>query len=193
VDEAHAVGIYGSRGTGLVEETGTEEAVFTTVNTAGKALGLAGAFVAGPEWAIDYITQRARPFIFSTAPLPPVAAALDASLTLIESEPARRKRLLEQSAFLRDLLAGAGIDTGRSQSQIIPILLGENERACSVADELQKEGFDVRAIRPPSVPEGTARLRVSVNVGLEENILRRFASAVERILSRLAPCPAVFS
>ena len=85
VDEAHAVGIYGSRGSGLVEQTGIEDSVFLSVNTAGKALGVAGAFVAGPAWAIDYLIQRARPFIFSTAPPPAIAAALDASLTVIEA------------------------------------------------------------------------------------------------------------
>src|SRR5262245_31268635 len=156
VDEAHAVGIYGSRGSGLVEETGTEAVVFLTVNTAGKALGVAGAFVAGPDWAIDYLIQRARPFIFSTAPPPALAAALETSLALVQLEPERQKRLLGNSALLRELLAGAGIHTGRSCSQIIPVILGDNDRACDAAATLQKEGFDVRAIRPPTVPAGTA-------------------------------------
>ena len=83
VDEAHAVGIYGARGSGLVEELGIERDVFVSINTAGKALGVAGAFVAGPAWAIDYLVQRARPFIFSTAPPPAVAAALEASLAIV--------------------------------------------------------------------------------------------------------------
>lgn len=191
VDEAHAVGIYGDRGSGFVEQTGTEDAVFVTVNTAGKALGVAGAFAAGPGWAVDYLIQRARPFIFSTAPPPPVAAAIDASLTVIQNEPERRQRLLKNSALLRMLLAETGIDSGPSSSQIIPIVLVENERACNVAAELQREGFDVRAIRPPSVPVGTARLRVSVNAELEQSTLRRFASAVGRIFSRIGPCSAV--
>ena len=136
------------------------------------------AFVAGPGWAIDYLIQHARPFVFSTAPPPPIAAALDASITVIQQEPERRHRLMKHSALLRNLLTEAGIDVGRSNSQIIPIVLGENERACKIAAELQQEGFDVRAIRPPSVPSGTARLRVSVNAGLEESTIRRFARAV---------------
>jgi 8-amino-7-oxononanoate synthase len=187
-DEAHAVGVYGARGSGMVEQTGVDDAVFITINTAGKALGVGGAFVAGPGWAVDYLIQRARAFIFSTAPPPPVAAALDASLTIIDSEPERRQRVIESSALLRRLLIEAGIDVGRSDSQIIPIILGDNDRACTVAAGLQQDGFDVRAIRPPSVPQGTARLRVSVNANLDEPTLVRFARAV-----KVAPCSAVSS
>jgi 8-amino-7-oxononanoate synthase len=183
VDEAHAVGIYGKRGSGFVEQTGTEDGVFLTVNTAGKALGVSGAFVAGPEWAIDFLIQRARPFIFSTAPPPPVAAALEASLDVIRDEPGRRLQLMAKSDLLRRLLAGAGLDIPPSNSQIIPVVLGDNQRACHVAEELQREGFDVRALRPPTVPVGTARLRVTVNVGLEESTLRRFASALGKVCS----------
>jgi 8-amino-7-oxononanoate synthase len=166
VDEAHAVGIYGERGQGLGED------VFVSVNTAGKSLGVAGAFVAGREWAIELLAQRARPFIFSTAPPPAVAAALDASLDLIESEPQRRERLLELVSYTRRRL---GVAEG---SQIVPIVLGSNERAMAVAEALQHEGFDVRAIRPPTVLEGTARLRISINVNLSERIIDSFVDAL---------------
>jgi 8-amino-7-oxononanoate synthase len=191
VDEAHAVGIYGKQGSGLVEQTGTAESVFITVNTAGKAMGVAGAFVAGPSWAIDYLIQRARPFIFSTAPPPCVAAALDASMTVIQREPERRERLLKHSALLRGLLGELGIQTGSSHSQIISVVLEDNDRASSVAENLQREGFDVRAIRPPTVPPGTARLRVSVNSTLEESALQRFARALERVLREGISCSVV--
>jgi len=183
VDEAHAVGIYGKRGSGFVEHTATEDAVFLTINTAGKALGVAGAFVAGPAWAIDFLIQRARPFIFSTAPPPSVAAALEASMDVIRDEPERRLQLLETSDLLRRLLAEAGLDIPPSNSQIIPVILGDNRRASLAAEELQREGFDVRALRPPTVPAGTARLRVTVNVALEESTLRRFASALGKVCS----------
>ncbi len=102
VDEAHAVGIYGARGSGLIEESGIDENVFVSINPVGKALGVSGAFVAGPEWAIEYLAQRARPFIFSTAPPPSIAAALDASLDLIEAEPERRACLRSRARFLRE-------------------------------------------------------------------------------------------
>jgi 8-amino-7-oxononanoate synthase len=190
VDEAHAAGIYGGTGSGCVEQTGTQDGVFMTVNTAGKALGAAGAFVAGPGWAVDYLIQTARPFIFSTAPPPALAAALDASLQLAGSDAGRRRRVLERSALLRGLLAEAGIDTGDSGSQIIPVILGESERAAAVAAELQQQGFDVRALRPPSVPPGTARLRISVNSELEEGTLREFVRSLIPILERSGVSPA---
>ena len=181
VDEAHAVGVYGLRGSGWIEGTGCAGGVFLSVDTAGKALGASGAFVSGPSWAVDYLIQRARPFMFSTAPLPSIAAALEISISLLEDEPERRQRLESLSAGLRASLAERGVNIGRSTSQIIPIILGDNERAKAIAVELQQEGFDVRAIRPPAVPPGTARLRVSVNANLTEEILKRFADAVQRV------------
>jgi len=165
VDEAHAVGVYGG-GRGLAGDA------FLTINTAGKALGVSGAFVAGTSDAIEYLIQRARPFIFSTAPPPAVAAALEASLEVIANESERRERLLARARYLRERLGLAG------DSPIIPIIIGENERAVAVARELQAAGFDVRAIRPPTVPPGTARLRVTVNQGLSEEVLDRFVEAL---------------
>jgi len=176
VDEAHAVGIYGERGSGLIEALGIASDVFVSINTAGKALGVGGAFVAGSENAIVYLIQRGRPFIFSTAPPPAMAAALEASLEVIEKEPERRGRLLARSAQLRARLGLPGT------SQIIPVILGENGLALTVAQALVADGFDVRAIRPPTVPEGTARLRISVNQGLSKIALDRFADALDAAL-----------
>src|SRR5579863_872455 len=172
VDEAHAVGIYGERGSGLIEARGVADDVFVSINTAGKALGVSGAFVAGSADAIEYLIQRARPFIFSTAPPPAIAAALAASLEVIADEPERRERLLARARYLRERLGLTG------DSPIIPIIIGENERAVAVARELQAAGFDVRAIRPPTVPVGTARLRITVNQGLSEEVLDRFAAVL---------------
>jgi 8-amino-7-oxononanoate synthase len=169
VDEAHAVGIYGERGSGLLE---TSHEPFLSINTAGKALGVSGAFVTGPEWAIEALVQRARPFIFSTAPPPAVAAAIEAALDIIAAEPERRTRLLARAAYLRERLGVPGA------SQIIPVVLGSNERAVEAANELQRLGFDVRAIRPPTVAPGTARLRISVNANLSEEVLDRFSACV---------------
>lgn len=170
VDEAHAVGLYGDRGQGLVGGDG----VFVSVNPAGKALGVGGAFVAGPSWAIEYLEQRARPFIFSTAAPPAIAAALDASLDVIAAEPERRERVRFLSSYLRERLRDAGIPVPEGDSPIVPVIIGENQRAVAVAAALQQAGFDVRAIRPPTVPQGTARLRISINTGLSEEILDRF-------------------
>src|SRR5258708_9582540 len=153
VDEAHAVGIYGETGSGLLEARGVGGDVFVSINTVGKALGGAGAFVASSDEAIDYLTQRARPFVFSTAPPPSVAAALQASLEVIAAEPERRARLLARARYLRKRLGLSGC------SQIIPVIIGDNARAAAVAQELQAAGFDVRAVRPPKVPPGTAQRR----------------------------------
>jgi len=187
VDEAHAVGVYGERGSGLIEEQGIGDRVFLSVNTAGKALGVSGAFVAGPAWAIDYVIQRARPFIFSTAPPPALASALDASLDLVAQEPQRRAALRECAANLRARLLTAGIPVAPGTSHIVPVLIGGNDEAVAVADAMQADGFDVRAIRPPTVPPGTARLRISVNVNLTEEAIERFVTLLAGRVSRPAP------
>lgn len=188
VDEAHAVGVYGDRGSGLLEAAGVDHAECVSINTAGKALGAAGAWVAGPAWAVEYLVQRARTFVFSTAPLPAVAGALEASLDIVEREPGRRHRVRHLSSFLRNRLRALGVNVMASGSQIVPILIGDNERAVAVARAVQTAGFDVRAIRPPSVPVGTARLRVSVNAGLDEEVLGRFAQTVAVALQEAGVC-----
>jgi 8-amino-7-oxononanoate synthase len=193
VDEAHAVGLYGARGSGLIEEHGIEHDLCLSINTAGKALGVSGAFVAGPAWAIDYLIQRARPFIFSTAPPPSLAAALDASLDIVMHEPERRLQLAGRAKYFRDALTVAGVPVPTGFSQIIPIVLGDNDRALAAADALQAQGFDVRAIRPPSVPTGTARLRISVNQSLTEETIDRFARALSAVLPETVLCSAVSS
>lgn len=190
VDEAHAVGIYGENGSGLIERSGIGRDVFLSVNTAGKALGVCGSFVAGPRWAIDFLINRARTFIFSTAPPPSLAAALDAALNVVAREPELREKMLSLSQTLRRTLAEAGVSVPKGESQIIPIVLGDNERAVAAADALQKDGFDVRAIRPPTVPEGTARLRVSVNAKLHEADLDAFRLSLEAALTERVACSA---
>lgn len=193
VDEAHAVGVYGASGSGLIEATGVGDGVFVSINTAGKALGVSGAFVAGPAWAIDYVIQRARPFIFSTAPPPSQAAALEASLAIVASEPERRERLLGVSRELRARLAGEGMPVSPGSSQIIPVVLGENQRALAVAEAVQAQGFDVRAIRPPTVAPGTARLRIAVNIGLTDEILGRFVAVLAAAVRKNTGCSTVSS
>lgn len=182
VDEAHAVGVYGRRGSGLLEAQGLDPNRCLSINTAGKAFGVGGAFVAGPAWAIEHLVQRARTFIFSTAAPPAMAAALEASLDIVEREPATRERLLAHSRALRRRLRDGGLAVDDTDSHIIPILIGDNDRAVSLAQALQTRGFDVRAIRPPTVPDGTARLRISVNASLTMEELWRFADAVAAVV-----------
>jgi 8-amino-7-oxononanoate synthase len=182
IDEAHAVGVYGEKGSGLIEEFGIENACFLSINTMGKALGTSGAFVAGSDLAIEYLIQKARSFIFSTAPVPAVTGAMKAAIEIAENEPERRMRLLHLSKFLREKLNENGVAVPRDNSQIVPVLIGESERSVKIAENLQAKKFDVRAIRPPTVPQNTSRLRVSLNADLTEEILEDFVAALKRAL-----------
>jgi 8-amino-7-oxononanoate synthase len=193
VDEAHAVGVCGASGTGLVEAMGLDAGACISINTAGKALGAAGAFVAGPDWSIDYLIQRARPFIFSTAPIPAIAAAIEASLDIVSAEPERRRAVADLARDCRARLAALGLSVPAGASHIIPIVLGDNDRALAAAEALQAQGFDVRAIRPPSVPPGSARLRISINARLDHDTIGRFVAALARALEHVQPWSAVSS
>jgi 8-amino-7-oxononanoate synthase len=128
--------------------------------------------------------------VFSTAPPPALAAALAASLDVVRDEPERRERLRANVRRTRDLLAAARIAVPAEASHIVPIVIGENGAALAVARALQADGFDVRAIRPPSVPTGTARLRVSINAGLSDEVLERFARSLASALTEVGLCSA---
>ncbi|MEO5742414.1 MAG: aminotransferase class I/II-fold pyridoxal phosphate-dependent enzyme, partial [Vicinamibacterales bacterium] len=181
VDEAHATGMYGARGSGRVEELGLRDCVFATIHTGGKALGSGGAWVAGSRMLRDVLVNRARSFIFSTAPLPVLGAALSAGLFLIGHEPERRREVHRKSCLLRDALRDAGVLTG-GESMIVPIIVGANDAAVTLQSGLMATGFDVRAIRPPSVPSGTARLRVTVRYPVSDTELLRFATEMGHLL-----------
>ncbi|MBI2834112.1 MAG: 8-amino-7-oxononanoate synthase [Acidobacteria bacterium] len=185
VDEAHATGLYGARGSGRVEELGLRDAVLATIHTGGKALGSTGAWVAGPGVVRDVLINRARTFIFSTAPQPLLAAALGGGLDLVEDEPLRRLEVHRKAALLRNTLQDAGVQAGGA-SPIVPILAGSNDDAVALQDDLTAQGFDVRAIRPPSVAPGTARLRVTVRYPIADRELQRFATAAGNLLHSYA-------
>jgi 8-amino-7-oxononanoate synthase len=180
VDEAHAVGVFGARGSGLIEAAGLD-ANTIAINSAGKALGVAGAFVTGPDWAIEYLVQRARTFVFSTAPPPAVADAILASLQIVASEPERRARVIALARLARLRLTAAGIHVPAGESPIVPILIGDSQRAADIAARLQARGFDIRAIRPPTVPDGAARLRLSINSRLDEPAIAAFVEALAEV------------
>jgi 8-amino-7-oxononanoate synthase len=193
IDEAHAVGLFGERGSGLIEDAGVGDDVLVSINTAGKALGVGGALVAGPGWAVEYLVQRARPFVFSTAAPPAMASAIAASLDVVRDEPFRRERLQALAQYLRRGLRSCGLAVHEDTSQIVPVHVGDNEAAVAIAQALQADGFDVRAIRPPTVPAGTARLRVSVNTGLDEETLDRFTDRLVHALKEAGVCSVASS
>jgi 8-amino-7-oxononanoate synthase len=162
VDEAHATGVEGPTGAGLVEALGLGDAVTVQMGTLGKALGAAGAFVAGSSSLVDLLVNRARSLIYTTALPPPVVAAVDAALDVVEREPERRTRLATLSATLRARLAALGFELPPGEGPIIPIIAGTSERALAWSRGLLERGVFVQAIRPPTVPDGTARLRVTL-------------------------------
>jgi 8-amino-7-oxononanoate synthase len=181
VDEAHATGVFGPQGRGLVAAAEAEGRVFAVVHTCGKALAGMGAFVSGSRTLKQYLVNRARTFIFSTALPPYLAAQMRAAIEIVSRADAARTRLAGLAAHLRARLQEAGFDTAKSDSQIVPVILGENERALQFAARLCQEGFAVRAIRPPTVPAGSARLRLSLTVQHSREVLDALVDALIRV------------
>jgi 8-amino-7-oxononanoate synthase len=178
VDEAHATGVYGEQGRGLTAPyEGSENLV--AVHTCGKALGAAGALVTTTRVFRDFMINRCRPFIFSTAPSPLMAVAVREALLILQEEPERQQRLANLVAFAHQEI-GERRGFRLSGSQIVPFIVGDNARAMALASSLQACGFDIRGIRPPTVPAGTARLRISLtnNVG-EEDVRAMLAALIE--------------
>ena len=178
VDEAHATGVFGSHGRGVAEQLGVEDRVHVRVGTLSKALGCVGGFVAGNQPLIEWLVNRARPYVFSTAAPAAMSAAAVAALDIVEQEPQRRETLLVRANSLRAELAQRGWNTGSSASQIVPIIVGDPERAVSLSLRLQEHGFFVPAIRPPTVPDGEACLRISLTAGHTEEMI---AALVENL------------
>lgn len=177
-DEAHATGVYGDRGKGLAYGLAQENGYgrLVTLHTCGKAIGVAGGLVCASAEIVDYLINAARPFIYSTAPMPLQALLVRKSLEILSAEDgqARREKLLALCGVARDLFGGPG-------TQIVPVVLGEDARALEAACALQEAGYDVRAIRPPTVPEGTARLRLSLSCVLDNKSLHDVANILKDV------------
>lgn len=179
VDDAHATGLFGDRrGSGLAEHFGIERRAAAVVSTFGKAFGLSGAFVAGPRPVVEALVQTCRSFMFTTAPPPLLVYALDAALDVVRSRPGLRRRVLELADRLRAKLGEKDLEVVPGRGPIVPVILGDNERALAAAAALAERGFDVRAVRPPTVPPGTARLRLSVHADHTEDQIDRLAEAL---------------
>lgn len=178
VDEAHATGVFGNRGRGVCEHLGVEHDVHVRVGTLSKALGCSGGFVAGSKRLITWLYNRARPYVFSTAHPPANAAAALAALEIVEREPQRRIMLLERACELRAKLRQQGWAIGRSESQIIPVFVGDADRTMQLALRLREQGLFVPGIRPPSVPPGESLLRISLSYGHTPAMIERLTSAL---------------
>lgn len=171
VDEAHGTGVYGDHGKGLADSLPRENLI--TVHTCGKALGVAGGLVCASADVIAYLINTARPFIYSTAPPPLQAYMTMKAIELCAGSEgdAARDRLMALCALVKSRIGGNG-------SQIVPIVLGADARAVNAANQLQSQGYDIRAVRPPTVPEGAARLRLSLNAGLSAEDVSGFLDAL---------------
>lgn len=186
VDEAHSGGVFGPRGEGLCHALGVQADVDVHIGTFSKAFGLYGAYVSGSPTLIRWLTNKARPFIYSTALPPAFAAGLLRSLTLVQTEGAHlRKRLAESSARFRADLREAGFAVGEGDSPIVPVIVGDNAAALRFSEALEAEGIAAVAIRPPTVPDGTARLRFSLSAAHTGEELADAAARIRDIGRRL--------
>ncbi len=181
VDEAHATGVFGRLGRGVTEHLGVEGRVPIRVGTLSKALGSIGGFVAGTRSLVEWLVNKARPYVFSTALPAAACAAARAALAIVRSEPHRREGLLEQAAALRGRLAQQGWDLRRSASQIVPLVVGDPERAVRLAAALRQRGLFVPAIRPPTVPEGQSCLRISLTCGQSEVMVEQLVESLREL------------
>ena len=176
IDEAHATGVYGEEGRGLTAAYEGRENLIV-IHTCGKALGVAGALVTTTKILRDFIVNRCRPFIFSTAPSPLMAVAVEAALSILREEPEHQRRLTNLIGFARREI-GARQGWLLFGSQILPFIVGDNARAMALAAAMQARGFDIRGIRPPTVPAGTARLRISLTNNVGESDVRAMLEAL---------------
>ena len=183
VDEAHATGIYGD-GAGLCREFGVEGRVHVQMGTLSKALGAAGGYIAGERRLIHFLINRARTYVFSTAPSPPTCEAAIEAIRIVKSEEGaqRRAALLARAAELRDQLAERGLAIYGGEFQVMAVKVPDPSQALAASEELEARGYLIRAVRPPTVPEGTSRLRLCVSAGHTQGDVTRLAQVLATVL-----------
>jgi 7-keto-8-aminopelargonate synthetase-like enzyme len=185
VDDAHAVGVLGANGRGTAEAFGITSGVDITIGTLGKAFGVAGAFACGSRILKRHLVNHARSFVFSTAMLPAQAAAARESLRIVSSEGDRRDRLSNNAARLRHGIARLGIPVpGSADAHVVPILIGGTTETVQIGAELRMMGLLVGAVRPPTVAEGTSRLRISVSAAHTHAHIERLVLALGTLVAR---------
>jgi 8-amino-7-oxononanoate synthase len=191
VDEAHGTGTLGPGGRGAVAAAGLTGEVDVIVGTLGKALGSYGAYVCGSRELVELLINTARPFIYSTAPPPPSVGAALAALELLDSRPGLVEQLRRNAAILREGLSAAGLTTAGSRTQIVPVIVGDARRAMALCERSLEGGVFAQAIRPPTVPSGSSRLRLTVMASHRGDELRAAATTIGRAASELGlPAPA---
>jgi 8-amino-7-oxononanoate synthase len=187
LDDAHAVGVLGPSGRGSAEHWGVAQGIDVVMGTLGKACGVAGAFVAGSRSLVDYLTNRARAFVYTTGSPPALAAAALTALDIMGQEPERRVRLRANARRLRAGLTARGRPSpGPEDGHIVPVMIGASDATMGVGAALEEAGFLVGAIRPPTVPDGTARLRITVSAAHDAPAIDALLDALS---SALPPAP----
>jgi 8-amino-7-oxononanoate synthase len=184
VDEAHATGIFGPTGAGIIEEDGVVDQVDIALGTFGKALGSYGAYVAASGKMVQYLINRARTFIYSTSLPPAVIGASLAALRIVQTEPDLRRQLQAKVALFKEYLTQGGVSQPLGPSQIIPLVVGDSARAVAIARRLKEHRIYATAVRPPTVPEGSARIRFSITRHHQPADLRRTAESILSVINR---------
>ena len=186
VDDAHSSGVLGRNGRGTVDHFGLHGRVDIQVGTLSKAVGVLGGYVCGTRDLIDYLYQRARPFLFSTSHPPAVAASCLAAFDILESEPERIERLWDNTRHFKAALSAAGFDTGISETPIVPVMVGEAQKAHAFSRALFENGLFATGIGFPTVPEGKARVRTIVTATHTHEMLDRAAEILNRVAREMA-------
>ncbi|MCY2963876.1 MAG: aminotransferase class I/II-fold pyridoxal phosphate-dependent enzyme, partial [Planctomycetota bacterium] len=185
VDEAHGTGVWGESGRGACEAQGIADRVPVRIGTLSKAVGSLGGFVAGDQRLIDWLWNRGRTQVYSTALPPAVCAAAAEGLRIITAEPQRRAALWRNCDLFRQKLQGVGIDPPRAAAgPIVPLVLADAELAVEIAGRLEERGFLVGGIRPPTVPQGTSRLRITLSAVHDEESLVELVEAIRAVWPR---------
>jgi len=183
IDEAHASGVLGKNGRGLTEvllpNLASEDARLIKIGTLSKALGSQGGFVCGRRELVDWLVNRCRPYVYSTALSPPAAAAAGRAVAIVQQEPERRRHLLALGDFLRERLGAVGLAETGSRCHIVPVMVGDAAEAVNLSNHLANRGLLVPAIRPPSVPEDSSRLRISLCAGHTKEDVERLVQELE--------------
>lgn len=196
VDDAHGTAVLGAEGRGAAEYRGVEGQIDVIMGTLGKALGTAGAFIAGSRTLIDFMRHRARSFVFTTSSPPALAAATREALRIVRDEPWRRTRLIDNTRQLREGLRALGRPAeGSDDSYIIPLLIGPSDKTVRIGELLRDAGYLVGVVRPPTVPMGTSRLRIAVSAahtpdqidGLLDKLKTAFTTVLDSPIPSAAP------
>jgi 7-keto-8-aminopelargonate synthetase-like enzyme len=185
IDEAHATGVLGKNGRGAAEMFGVSDKIHIQMGTLGKALGSFGAYAAGSKSLVEYLMNKSRSFIFTTALPPAVCAVSSRAIELVQQHPELRQKLKDNINFLRNGLRSIGFTIANDPTPIIPVIIGDADKTMQLSSMLFERGIFVSGIRPPSVPEGTSRLRMTVTAAHTRQMLEKVLEAMKQVTKKM--------